>query len=113
MLTTGDIYFTDITIIVSESSFRQGMANIHLKSTASSSPNMYKFIALLTIVFMSGCDSGIESPAPGNISGKITLLDTASNPLRDHSGLTVSIEGSQFSATSDSTGAWTLQRSEE
>ncbi len=70
--------------------------------------------ACLLIALMPGCDSlkGPEGPTrpvlTGDVIGFAYLRDTSSLPLADNSGITVSAEGTNVSAVTDSAGRWVL-----
>ncbi len=70
--------------------------------------------ACLLIAFLPGCDSlkGPEGPAhpvlTGDVIGFAYLRDTSLVPLADNSGITVSAEGANVSAVTDSAGRWVL-----
>jgi hypothetical protein len=44
----------------------------------------------------------------GDLVGTVELIDVHNNPLTNHSGVLVRIEGTTFSATSDSLGRWVI-----
>ncbi|HZV13072.1 MAG TPA: carboxypeptidase regulatory-like domain-containing protein [Candidatus Kapabacteria bacterium] len=71
------------------------------------------FLAALTALIIS-CkgNDGAQGPAgpalTGSISGYTYLVDQNDSLLSNRSGVTVSLNGTNISATSDSTGKWTL-----
>jgi hypothetical protein len=71
------------------------------------------FLAALTALMVS-CkgNDGAEGPAgpvlTGSISGYVYLVDQNDSLLSNRSGVTVSLNGTNISTTSDSTGKWTL-----
>ena len=72
---------------------------------------MRKFFVLIFILsFIAGCDSDPTSGTlPGDIAGQLLLLDSAGNALPNRAEATVRIEGTTYSTTTDSTGAWRLK----
>ncbi len=78
----------------------------------------FKFVSFLLFFFISlyimGCkgDVGPTGPAgpslTGNISGLVTLIDTNGIQPVNKSGVTITIEGTSYTATTDSTGKWQI-----
>jgi hypothetical protein len=67
--------------------------------------------AALTLCAMLAASSCSDSTAPRTIpiSGTVVLFDAWATRLDDFSGVTVTIDGSASSATTDATGAWHLE----
>ena len=68
-------------------------------------------ILLFSIVLFLGCkgETGPAGPVlKGNLSGNIILMDSLDSRTNNNSGAIVSIEGTTFSATSNTQGAWAI-----
>jgi hypothetical protein len=68
-------------------------------------------IILVFLISLIGCkgDPGPAGPLlTGSISGKTVLVDDSGNWQSNSSGITVSLEGTLYSAVSDSSGFWQL-----
>jgi hypothetical protein len=77
----------------------------------------YKVIFLLLVFCLISCEgprgpegpTGPEGPSlAGDLVGFVTLVDQFGASLTDHSGVTVLIEGTALSATTDSSGRWMI-----
>lgn len=74
---------------------------------------IFKHFLILSVLVFAACSSNDDSndnpPAPtsGDISGAVNLFDEGENPI-DKSNMTVRIEGSSISATTNSNGQFTL-----
>lgn len=66
---------------------------------------------LLPLVFLSvicSCTDEPTSVAPGEIWGYVKVLDLDHLPWADNSGITVSLDGTSYTATTDADGKWVL-----
>ena len=66
---------------------------------------------LLGICFLASCKSNsTNAPADlaGDLTGRVSLMDSKGNTVSDRSGVTVQAEGTAFSATTDTAGYWTI-----
>ena len=69
------------------------------------------YILLLSMCSLFGCKSNSSTPSTeptGNLSGDVILYDQNCNTLTDNSGVKVDIEGTAFSAVTNSKGSWTI-----
>ena len=71
-------------------------------------------IALPLLAFMLalgtvGCKEEPVAVETGDILGSVLIYDIDNNLLADGSGVTVSLEGTQFSTTTDTDGRWRLE----
>ncbi len=69
------------------------------------------FSAITVVLLIAGCkgDTGPAGPSlTGNMTGFVTLFQSDGSGATDKSGVTVSIQGTSLSATTDSTGKWSM-----
>ncbi|MDP4198759.1 MAG: hypothetical protein Q8922_02195 [Bacteroidota bacterium] len=68
-------------------------------------------IALLLVVGIGGCKSSVavNTDELGTLRGKVVALGVNCDSISDRSGVTVLIEGTNFSASTDVTGQWVIE----
>jgi hypothetical protein len=76
-----------------------------------------KILSLLVLILVAaGCSdssnnstsSGNGSSVTGDLLGSVILTDHRGRPMRDYSGVTVQVEGTSFSAVTDTAGNWVI-----
>ena len=69
-------------------------------------------LGLLACVVAYGCKSSnpvTASTQTGDLTGRMALIDTTQRYVQDRSGVIVQVEGTLFSAVSDTAGYWTIK----
>jgi hypothetical protein len=67
-----------------------------------------KYIALLFLFATIGCDSSNEATSTNTLQGYVQLKDTVGNPLKEHSGVRISILGGTQTTTTTVDGQFFL-----
>ncbi len=70
------------------------------------------FAVVFSILFFFGCkdeDTLSGSEQTGDLTGQVVLLDSNEHYVQDKSGVTIQIEGTSFSALTDTGGYWTIK----
>jgi hypothetical protein len=72
-----------------------------------SSSRTTAFCAIFTVAF-SACAKDVASPPPATLNGTVVVFDAWGNRLNDFSGVDIAVDGFSAHATTDASGAWTL-----
>ena len=59
-------------------------------------------------VTLSACGKDVASPPPATLIGTVVVFDAWGNRLTDFSGVDIAVDGYSTHATTDASGAWTL-----
>ncbi len=65
-------------------------------------------IAVAVLAWMGGCKTTTSPGTTGSFAGRVALIDSTQLVLSNFSGITVSIDGTSISTTTDSSGRWEI-----